>query len=107
MIAGAFETLFVLVAVHFICDYPLQGSFLSSAKKDGPLAAWHLFGHSMIHGAGVFFVTGSMTLACIEVGAHCMIDHGKNRGRFNFAADQAQHIICKIGYVFVLAMGWI
>lgn len=104
MISAAFETLFVLVSVHFICDYPLQGDFLSRAKKDGPLQAWHLFGHSMIHALGVLIVTGTMSLAISELILHTIIDDQKNRGNTSFASDQALHMSCKISYVFWMAI---
>ncbi len=106
-----FELLFLLLAAHWICDYPLQGEFLAKAKKDGPLAAYHLFAHAGIHGASVFLITGSMSLGLIEWGLHTLIDSAKCDGKTTFADDQILHILCKVGFalVFVIANGvnWI
>ncbi|NNH30998.1 DUF3307 domain-containing protein [Rhizobium sp. SEMIA 4085] len=50
----------MLLAAHWLCDYPLQGQFLSDAKQSGPLRVYHLIAHSGIQGAGVAVVTGKI-----------------------------------------------
>lgn len=88
--------LFLLVAAHWVCDYPLQGQFLAEAKQHGPLRVYHLVAHSGIHGAAVFLITGSIWLGLIEWMAHTIIDNEKCRGKSSFAIDQAAHIACKV-----------
>lgn len=94
--------LFQLLGAHWLCDYPLQGQFLSDAKQKGPLRAYHLIAHAGIHGAAVMLITGSLALGLIEWLAHTIIDELKVRGVTTFAQDQALHIICKIGWVLAL-----
>lgn len=90
------QTLFYLLGVHFLCDYPLQGDFLARAKAEGPLRLWHLFGHSMIHGLGVAIVTHSVVLGVCETVMHMIIDYGKTRKMTTFGQDQALHVACKV-----------
>lgn len=99
------EILFLLIAAHFIADYPLQGGFLAKGKADGPLRVWHLFGHSMIHGGSVFLVTGSIFLGVAETIAHMAIDEAKVRGWTTFAQDQMLHMSCKIVWVVAMTAG--
>lgn len=84
-----------LVAAHFLCDYPLQGDFLATAKAKGPLRVWHLFGHSVIHGGAVALITGWLSLGVAETACHMLIDELKVRGITSFAVDQALHLSCK------------
>lgn len=97
------ESLALMIAGHFVADYPLQGDFLARAKSEGPLRVWHLFGHSAIHGGVVFFATGSLLLCVLETLAHMLIDENKVHGRISFATDQALHLACKFAW-FGLAM---
>lgn len=95
----------LLIAAHFVSDYPLQGDFLAKAKFDGPLRVWHLFGHSAIHGGAVLLVTGSVTLALLETIAHMVIDEAKVRGWTTFAQDQALHMVCKALWLVLIGLG--
>jgi hypothetical protein len=100
--------LFQLIAVHFLCDYPLQGDFIGKFKNrhmtECPVPWWHLMtAHSFIHGLGVLLVTGSLVLACIEVVLHFVIDVLKCEGITNIHTDQLLHIMCKLIYVLLLA----
>lgn len=99
------EIAILLVAAHFVADYPLQGDFLASAKANGPLRVWHLFGHSAVHSGAVMLVTGSVTLAVLELIVHMLIDENKVHGPISFATDQALHIACKAAWVSLLAIG--
>lgn len=99
------EVLALLIAGHFVADYPLQGDFLAKAKAQGPLRVWHLFGHSAIHGGVVLLVTGSLLLCALETLAHVVIDETKVRGRISFATDQALHIGCKLLWLALIAGG--
>lgn len=87
-----------LLSAHWLCDYPLQGPFLSEAKVKGPLRFYHLVAHAGIHGGAVALVTGSLTLGLVEWALHTVIDEAKVRGATSFAVDQALHIACKAGY---------
>ena len=94
----------MLLGAHWLCDYPLQGQFLSDAKQSGPLRIYHLIAHSGIQGAGVAVVTGSIWLGLAEWLAHTFIDEAKVRGRTTFALDQALHIACKIVWLVYLGL---
>lgn len=96
------ETLLLLLAAHWVCDYPLQGDFLARAKKEGPLPNYHLIAHSGIHAGAVYLVTGDIVLGFAEWFLHTWIDHNKNKDRISFRMDQTFHIICKLMYVIDL-----
>ncbi|WP_234826128.1 DUF3307 domain-containing protein [Agrobacterium pusense] len=86
----------VLLGAHWLCDYPLQGQFLSDAKAAGPMRFYHLVAHAGIHGAAVAIVTGNVFLGLAEWVVHTAIDELKVSGKTTFALDQALHIICKV-----------
>lgn len=88
-------TALMLIGAHWVCDYPLQGQFLSDAKVNGPLRFYHLVAHAGIHGAAVALVTGNVWLGLAEWVAHTVIDELKVRGKTTFALDQVLHIVCK------------
>lgn len=92
----------LLMAVHWLADYPLQGPFLSDAKSKGPLRAYHLVAHAGIPGGAVALVTSSVWLGLSEWVAHTIIDELKVRGWTSFAFDQALHIICKVIWLAIL-----
>lgn len=104
------EMLFLLVAAHALCDYPLQGDFLARAKDRntdlGKLFWPHaLFAHSMIHGGAVLLITGLLPLAIAEVCIHAFTDWLKCEKRIGLNADQAIHLLCKIVWAAVAAFG--
>lgn len=108
MVIEAFITLlFLLLAAHWIADYPLQGDFLATAKQNGPLREYHLIAHSGIHGAFVMIITGSWILGLTEWILHTIIDEMKVRGYTTFSHDQILHIACKFIYVCILTTGFI
>jgi len=95
-------TLFWLLVVHALCDYPLQGDFMARAKNPAapvPGVPWLpvMLAHCLIHAGGVAMVTGSVAAGAFELVAHFLIDTAKCRGRFGFAIDQALHAACKVG----------
>lgn len=92
---------FLLLAGHWIADYPLQGDFLAKAKQDGPLRVYHLIAHSGIHGAFVYVITGNIFLGLAEWISHTIIDELKVKGKTSFALDldQTLHILCKFIWV--------
>lgn len=102
-----FEIFFILLIVHFICDYPLQGEFLSRAKNhlnpiEGVPFIWALVAHSGIHAGGVWLVTGEWWAGLLEFVAHCMIDYLKCDKCFGFSIDQSLHIFVKAIIVFLI-----
>jgi hypothetical protein len=101
------ELLLALVAAHALCDYPLQGDFLSRAKnrmQPLPGVPWYqaLGAHASIHGAAVALLTGVWWLGMAEAVSHFLIDDMKCRGRISFNADQALHLACKLVWVGIV-----
>nr|WP_246725788.1 DUF3307 domain-containing protein [Rhizobium lusitanum] len=86
----------MLLGAHWVCDYPLQGDFLSTAKAAGPLRIYHLVAHAGIQGAAVAFVTGNVWLGLAEWLAHTVIDELKVERKISFAVDQALHLVSKL-----------
>lgn len=96
--------LFLLITVHFLADYPLQGDFLSKAKNRAtpiPGVPFYqaLFAHAAIHGLFVYLITGSLILGCLEILCHALIDDMKCTGKINFNQDQVLHLLCKLIWV--------
>lgn len=93
------QTLFLLVAAHAVCDFPLQGAEMATAKRPGGSATipWPmaLGCHSLIHGGAAALVTGLWWLGAAETAAHALIDHAKARGLYGMRTDQALHLGCK------------
>jgi len=116
--ASGITLLFALLIGHAICDFALQGEFLSTAKnrhanldrffgeKNIPRGLWfHALGaHSFIHAAPVWILTGSVGLAAIEVVLHWLIDFAKCEGWTKFGTDQFLHFTCKVAYVILVAL---
>lgn len=95
----------MLLAAHWVADYPLQGDFLANAKQKGPLRLYHLIAHAGIHGGAVALVTGSVWLGLLEWVLHTAIDEAKVKGKTSFALDQSLHILCKLVYVSLFVLG--
>lgn len=95
------EMLLMLLAAHWVCDYPLQGDFLAKVKADGPLRVYHLIAHAGIHAGAVLLITGSISLALAEWIIHALTDEVKVRGKTSFAVDQAIHVGCKLVWVLI------
>lgn len=120
-LGGFFVLLFALAIGHALADYPLQGAFLADAKnrhaKPLPLAAnvpsppglWihALTAHSLIHGGAVWLITGSVTLALVEVGLHWLIDYSKCERWLGYTTDQLLHLSCKALYAAAITCGWV
>jgi hypothetical protein len=110
MTVGAAWLLFVMIGVHAVCDYPLQGDFLAHGKAGGTLALdrlryLFLLTHAWIHAAAVALLTGSLALGAIELVLHTLIDELKIEGHTSLWTDQALHVACKMLYVALLALG--
>ena len=115
-IGSAFTLFFALLIGHAFADFPLQGDFLSHGKNrhirppqlaDGrgsPKDLWIylMSAHCLIHAGFVFFITGMVVLAFVELILHFAIDTLKCEGKTSFALDQWLHILCKAGFVVVI-----
>lgn len=97
---------FLLMGLHFLCDFPLQGEFLAKGKVsfDQPYHGAHWFyclaAHCWIHGFAVAIVLG-WTAGMCELLAHLAIDYAKGRGYFGFEIDQALHLACKVVWLVI------
>jgi Protein of unknown function (DUF3307) len=101
----------MLCAGHALCDYPLQGDFLSRGKNHKtPFTgmAWQqlLLAHCLIHMGMVLLITGSIWLALAELVIHYATDWAKCDGRINFNTDQAIHYTCKLLWAYWAALAW-
>lgn len=104
------KTLLLLLAAHALCDYPLQGDFLSRGKNlNNPIPGvpWYqcMLAHSLIHAGAVCLVTGSVYLGLVEFVLHFFIDCMKCEGDLSFNTDQLFHYLLKFLYAFLIANG--
>jgi hypothetical protein len=102
-------TLFFLLAVHALLDFPLQGDAVAINKnpnantelqKHVPWYYW-MGAHALIHGGGVALVTNSLWLGLAETTCHFLIDYGKCDKRYSIHGDQALHVLCKVVWVIL------
>lgn len=101
-----------LVAAHFLFDYPLQGDWLSKIKNPNvklvpnetiwPLA---LLGHAWIHAWAVLFITNRYDFFVVEFITHAITDYAKCLGTITYNQDQAMHLMIKLMFVALLAVG--
>ena len=104
-------TLFcMLVAAHFLADYPLQNEFMAIYKsrhakhphlgaKEPHLWLHLLTAHAAIHGGLVLLITNNVWLGLLEFALHWLIDLAKNDHYTHLDQDQALHLMCKLVYV--------
>lgn len=99
------KLLILLFAGHALCDYPLQGDFLSRGKNPrnnvGVPWYWCLSAHSLIHAGMVLLVTGSTSLAVAEFVIHALTDWSKVRGYISVDVDQYIHFVCKAAWAII------
>ena len=98
----------ILCLAHVICDYPLQGDFLSKAKNPAapiPGVPWYqaMGAHVLMHAGAVTLITGSWILGAIEFVLHFIIDWAKCAGHLSFNEDQFCHVMRKALYVILLS----
>lgn len=99
-----------LLALHFLCDFPLQGFFLAKGKNhQDPLdgVPWQicLVAHAVIH-AGAYSLLVRWEAAVLVGFAHLLVDYSKCEGWLGereggFWLDQALHVL-----VLVLLAWW-
>lgn len=102
----AIELGIALICAHALCDYPMQGDFLSKAKNRTQAIPgvpwWQAMGaHAAIHGGAVAFLTGLWWLFFAEAAIHWLTDDAKCRGHISYNTDQFIHLTCKVLWVIV------
>lgn len=103
------ETFFLLCAAHALCDYPLQGDWLSEAKNpmlrpflDEAIWPGALASHALIHAAAVYLILHNPIAAGCEFIAHFVIDWMKCKGYFGYNFDQGLHVTCKVVWIIFI-----
>lgn len=101
---------FLLIGLHCLADYPLQGDFLARGKNfmnPIPGIPWYqcMFAHSAIHSLFVVLATGYPILGLYEFGMHFIIDCIKCKGLISYNVDQLLHIVCKMCWVLYVYNG--
>lgn len=96
MILGILTNFMLLMLVHYLADYPLQGEYLAKGKNrfdPNNKDIWFhcLFAHSMIHALLVFAVTGSYIAFIYQAVTHFWIDYDKCKGELTYTQDQLLH----------------
>jgi len=105
------ETFVLLVFGHAVADFVLQSDAMAKGKNRNrkvdpasippgqnfqPSWGYWLTAHAATHGAAVYIVTGSITLALLEMVLHWCIDFGKCENWYGIHVDQSAHIGCKV-----------
>lgn len=92
--------IFLLCAGHALCDYPLQGQFLSDAKNrhiNTGKGWWRdMLAHCLIQSGMVLLITGSLWFAIAELAIHYATDCAKCEGWISSGVDQSIHYACKV-----------
>lgn len=99
-------TFLILVFLHFLADYSLQGDYMARAKnKYNPIAGtpWYqaMGAHCFIHGMFVFLITGSIILLVLEFIVHFSTDLAKCKGQISYNTDQGIHIFSKLVWAYL------
>lgn len=110
ILQGPFALFAAFVVVHALADFPLQGDYIArqkSRKQASSRSEWivALTAHCVIHAGGVWLISGSLAFAAAELLLHGLIDLGKGEEKFGLATDQTLHLLCKLGYAFLLTPG--
>ena len=99
--------LFLLIAAHFLCDYPLQSDFLaigkgSFAKPHNGIPWYHcMAAHAWIHGLAVAVILDDWRYGVAELVFHFAIDTLKCLKKTNIHTDQVLHIACKVAWYVI------
>ena len=99
---------FVLIMVHYLCDFALQNDFVAKFKamkingEYNPIWYHCLTAHCAIHSLGVYLVTKSIWLTAIMFVTHFIIDQSKCLNKLTFNQDQALHfaVIALISLIY-------
>ena len=104
---------FQLLIGHAVADFVLQSDTMARAKdrhsdfakamtENFPAWYYWLAAHALVHGGAVYVLTGSALLGLVEVVLHAAIDGAKCERWIGFDQDQALHVLCKVGYCFLV-----
>jgi len=100
------EALIKLIFVHAACDFGLQTPFLSFHKS--PLVQskeywWPeiLMAHSLITGAGVWWVTGNVWWGVLNTATHFGIDYLSTMKFIPHWMDQVLHVLVLAGIAWL------
>ena len=104
---------FALLMAHALTDYAWQPEFMAQWKHPDafipPSAGhwtWWMAAHSLVNGAGVAVVTGSLALGLGETAYHAFLDYGKCVEWWDTSTDQECHLVSKVLWAW-LATAWI
>ena len=108
---------FQFLVGHALGDYVFQRDIMATAKcrhakihttAGSGFPGWYywLGAHALVHGGLIFLITGNWVLGAIETTLHFVIDYIKCEHWISLNIDQLLHVLCKIGYVFVIYMGY-
>lgn len=120
-VASFFILFFAFAIVHAVGDFALQSNFVSRSKvpradlsdffgsHSAPPHLWihSLTAHALIHGGGVWLVSGSPIFGIVEFVVHWVIDLLKGLGLIGFHFDQILHLLCKLIYAALIALFWL
>lgn len=103
------ELFFILIMVHYLCDFSLQNDFVAKFKaikingEYNPIWYHCLTAHCAIHSLGVYVVTKSLWLAAIMFVTHFIIDQSKCLNKLTFNQDQLLHfaVLALISYLHI------
>lgn len=107
-----FQTLWLLVLAHFICDYSLQSGFIATCKNPNVDSRtgipWYyvMSGHCATHAMAVYLITQSTWMSAAEFVLHFVTDTDKCcAGKHaSIHKDQATHIMCKVCFAIFLQL---
>jgi len=92
-----YNLLFLLLAGHFLADYPLQGEYLATTKNRHNVKdfTWihSIIAHSMIQGLMVFLITQRLDSALYQLFTHIVVDLMKCEGIIDLNVDQLFHFL--------------
>jgi hypothetical protein len=101
---------FLLIAAHFLLDFPLQSDIVAinknrnaKTKMQESIPWWYfLTAHAFCHGLAVALITQSLWLALAETLLHFIIDFFKCEKYYSIHFDQSLHLMCKIAWIAYL-----
>ncbi len=98
------------IVIHALVDFPLQGDYIAKQKARRHAdnqSVWivALTAHCVIHGGGVWLISGSLAFGFVELVLHALIDLGKGEEKFGLVTDQLLHVACKLAYALLLGYG--
>lgn len=107
------EMFFILIAIHLVADYVLQGDSVATGKnknldpaKFGVSWYYWLSAHAATHSLLVGIAVQNFYAGLIEFVWHFITDYLKCEKKINLHMDQVSHVVCKLIIVIVFK-GWL